>query len=156
MFRNRAAYSVGCDVWLPAVSKAKGVYDDVVMCDARFLPFRSRSFDTVFAIEVVEHLFLNDAVELVHEMERIARYSIIITTPVLPPSEKVETWIYTTDARAPHFSWIPSNILRSLGYRVRGLNPRTKSKHLGTLLKPFTYLIYRCARSLLAIKLVKR
>ncbi len=51
------------------------------------LPFRDRSFDTVSAVEVVEHL--EDPLSALREMRRVARRHVIFTTPFDQKVEKV-------------------------------------------------------------------
>lgn len=112
---------VGLDVSQNILKDVKEIYDDVVCCDASKLPFRDKSFDTVIAAEVIEHLPKRNGLSLIRESERVAK-NVIITTP----SPRV--FRYSPE----HISlWRPSEF-RKLGYRVYGIRryPRTVSSKL--------------------------
>ena len=51
----------------------------VLHYDGEHIPFKTESFETVIAIEVLEHVEAWD--RLLHEMLRVARKNILITTP---------------------------------------------------------------------------
>ncbi|MEM0090656.1 MAG: class I SAM-dependent methyltransferase [Nitrososphaerota archaeon] len=69
LFSNKLvhAYSVGIDIYIPWLKEAKKVYDDVVCCDCRFLPFRNETFDIVMLFEVIEHLNKRDVYKCLRE-----------------------------------------------------------------------------------------
>lgn len=73
---------VGVDVSQPAVEKARGLgLDARVIEDATALPFEDGSFDVVFCLEVLEHLF--DPASALTEMKRVLRAgaSLVVTVP---------------------------------------------------------------------------
>jgi len=76
------SYTLGIDIFLPSLLIAKKVYDDVLRCDIRFLPFRDASCDIVLASQIIEHLSKNDGLTLIKDLERISKGKIIITVPV--------------------------------------------------------------------------
>lgn len=84
--RRRIAprYAVGVDLFLPFLSACRRtkVYDDVILCDVRALPFSKRSFDSVLCTEVIEHLEKRDGIDLIRQLEGIAERNVVITTPV--------------------------------------------------------------------------
>jgi SAM-dependent methyltransferase len=57
---------VGVDVHLPSLKRARKVCEDVVYADARYLPFKDESFDTVVAVEVIEHMAKRDGYRLLY------------------------------------------------------------------------------------------
>jgi len=59
---------------------------DLIQADACFLPFQSRSFDVVLAIELVEHVPPEFERKLLDELVRVCRWMLGIRTP----PEKVE------------------------------------------------------------------
>lgn len=76
-------FSIGIDLYLPYLleSKKNGVHNDYVLADVRFLPLKSKCFSVVAAFDLIEHLDKKDGLNVLTEMERIARRKILITTP---------------------------------------------------------------------------
>lgn len=75
-------YTIGLDIFIPGLLIAKKVYDDVVRCDIKFLPMRAESCDIVLASQVIEHLTKNEGLNLMKDLERVSKGTIIITVPV--------------------------------------------------------------------------
>lgn len=76
-------FIVGLDLHAPYLREAKRreVYDDLIMADARFIPFRPRSFDVILLFEVIEHLNREEGEAVLETLEKIARRQIAVTTP---------------------------------------------------------------------------
>jgi ubiquinone/menaquinone biosynthesis C-methylase UbiE len=115
-------YLVGIDIFLPFLKKVKyhKVYDDVVLCDASFLPFRGNSFNVVIASEVLEHVEKKRGIQLLKEAERVSSKTIIFTTPHfvrkrggLPTPEGFNPY-------EKHVCRWSIKELHSMGYRVYG------------------------------------
>lgn len=116
--RKRKLFSVGADVFWPYLlhCKATRLYDELVCCDVRYLPFPPESFDVVLCGEVVEHLERVQALALINSMEAIACRQVIISTPV----GQCEQYAYDGNPyQVHHSSWTPQDF-RRLGYTVRG------------------------------------
>jgi len=116
--RERKLFSVGADIFRPYLlhCRAVGVYDDLVCCDVRLLPFGPGRFDIVLCSEVLEHLQRHEAEELISEMERIAYRQVVISTPV----GRCHQQEYDGNPHQAHRStWLPQDF-RRLGYSVRG------------------------------------
>lgn len=75
-------YLIGVDLFIPFLRKIKyhRIYDDVICCDVSYLPFRDKSFHTVLASEIIEHLGYNKGMLLINEIERVAKRVAIVTT----------------------------------------------------------------------------
>lgn len=121
--KDRKFHIVGLDLCKVAIREAKrnDYYSDCVVCDARSLPFKKKSFDQVCALEVIEHLYKESGRRLFKEMEDIARIQVIISCPVewpVPTYQTAEEYLYGHKA-----SWKPSE-LKEQGYKVRGLGLR--------------------------------
>jgi SAM-dependent methyltransferase len=71
--------TVGIDMSLPLVAQQRDLTDAVVRGDALALPFRSRSIDVVMASQILHHFQFESAVELVREMNRVARERVVIS-----------------------------------------------------------------------------
>ncbi len=76
----------GLDLFEPHVKalQADGIYDEVHVGDATALPFPDKSFDTVIACEVLEHLPREQGEVLIRELRRVARLCFVVSTPGFP------------------------------------------------------------------------
>lgn len=110
------SWLIGIDIFEPYLREAKKkcIYSDLVQGDIRLLPFKSKSFDIVLCLEVLEHMEKADARVLIKELERIARQRVIICSPVgYVPQDK-----YNGNPYQVHRSrWFPWD-LRMLGYKI--------------------------------------
>ena len=75
---------VGVDLYEPYIENARKekLHDEYVIHDVRDLPFPDNSFDTVIALQIVEHLEKDEAWKMVADMERIAKKQVIVATPI--------------------------------------------------------------------------
>jgi SAM-dependent methyltransferase len=111
--------AMGCDIHLPTLRGAasSGRRWPVVQSDVRRLPFRSRSCDVVAALDVVEHFVKDDALQVIHEMERVSRRTVVVMTPsgfVAQPPTETEAW-------QEHRSGFEADELTALGFEVKGI-----------------------------------
>lgn len=74
--------ATGVDLFDEYLKRAKklGVYNKLIKSDVRKLPFKEREFDTVICLQVIEHLSKRQGLELLKNLERIAKYQVILTT----------------------------------------------------------------------------
>ncbi len=74
---------IGLDLWIPhvAVLNQKKIYDELIICDARNPPFRSRSIDIVMACEVLEHMSMEEGDSFLKRLETLYRNLLIVSTP---------------------------------------------------------------------------
>lgn len=114
-----SSFMVGVDVWVPqlvSVSK-KRIYDDVVLCDVRFLPLRDSCFETVLACEVIEHLDKSEGEVLLKELERVCNNRIIVSTPnIVFDQDEVDGNPFQV-----HKSRWGTRDFRRRGFKVRGV-----------------------------------
>lgn len=144
-------FLIGCDVYLPNIRwvKSHRVYDDVMLCDVRFLPLREKSVDLILACELIEHLMKKEGHLFLDDLETIYRYAIIITTPGIYyepiPSMDVEGGKATPFDL--HRSLWSANDFRKRGYQVLGIGTKFATIHylreldLPTRLKFFIKII---------------
>lgn len=108
---------VGIDLHLPSIKEAKslGIFDDVIICDALFLPFTSKTFDVVICSQVIEHLPKIKGVMLTVEIERVSKQRVILCTPngFMPQYEKCD------ELKRHKSGWSPKE-LKDLDYTIRG------------------------------------
>ncbi len=94
------------------------MYDDNLVADARYLPFRKKTFDAVLLIELIEHLPKVAGVELLDRAEDIGMRVVIVLTPVgflRQESRDVNVW------QIHKSGWLPKEFAER-GYHVKGLN----------------------------------
>lgn len=111
---------VGCDIFLPYLRFCQGlstVYDCLVRCDARYLPFKKGAFDIVLAAEVIEHLNKEDCEKIFAESERCAKKKVIITTPRCPLHQEA----LDDNVHQQHISRYTANDLKKRGFVIHGV-----------------------------------
>lgn len=163
--------SVGVDAFESAVeeSRAAGTYTDVKLLDVREIgrEFPPRSFDVVAAIDVLEHLSEHDGLQLLDDMERIARLRVVVFTPNgFVPQEATEGNPWQV-----HRSGWTAGRMRELGYDVRGvhgmkwlrtelaairLRPRRLWHLVSDLTQPLAYRLPAVSFQLLCVKEAQR
>ena len=110
---------VNADIYLPFLEQARTrkTHDEYILCDARNLPFKEKSFDIVLSIETIEHLEKEEGLKLLIDLEKIARHQVIVETPVkerLGPRQQKDVFL------PGHLSsWHPAEF-RKRGYKIRG------------------------------------
>jgi SAM-dependent methyltransferase len=139
--------AVGIDIFKPYLekSKRKGVYQDLILGDVRFLPFKENSFDAIICLEVLEHLEKQYGEYLLSELERVARKQILLTTPV----GRYELHPFEGNPYQEHkHIWSPEelkekgyNKVRGVGFRGMG-GEQSLAFHLPCFLQPFRCGIY--------------
>jgi hypothetical protein len=71
--------TIGIDMSLPLVSGTKNGNQHVLRGDALLLPFRDASIDIVLASQILHHFSEESATGLIAEMNRVARYGVVIS-----------------------------------------------------------------------------
>lgn len=118
---NKTFYSIGIDAFKPSIlkSKRKNIHNDYKIGVITNLKkyFKPKSFDTVIALDVIEHFEKKDAFELIKNMEKIARKKVILLTPNgFYPQDT-----FNDNPFQVHKSGWSKRELKNLGYRVYGL-----------------------------------
>jgi 2-polyprenyl-3-methyl-5-hydroxy-6-metoxy-1,4-benzoquinol methylase len=118
---HRPACMVGIDGFLPAIdqSRAKRIHDEYHEMSLRDIDrvFGPESFDCILASDVIEHFPEEDALDLISQMEKVARRKIIIFTPngFLPQGEE-----YGNPFQRHLSGWTVKQ-METMGYRVIGI-----------------------------------
>jgi len=134
--KHRRLYSVGIDVFAPYI-QGQRIHDHYVVGDARFLPFKKRSFDAVICLQLIEHIPKKDGARLLKEIEAIARRQVVVTTPVgfMPRNE------VCGNPYERHVSGWEREEVEKLGYDIRSHGARFIFGNGGIVhLKPFSIL----------------
>jgi len=158
-------FSVGIELFEPYLqeSKYKGIHNQYIKADIRKIEFKSKSFDAILCLEVLEHLTKEEGYELVKKMEEWARKKVIITTP----NEYLWQKMYDDNPLQEHKSGWSVEELERLGFNVFGMSGWKKLREykgsvkykptllwdvISTLTQKITYWHPRYAFQLLAIK----
>jgi 2-polyprenyl-3-methyl-5-hydroxy-6-metoxy-1,4-benzoquinol methylase len=110
----------GFDGFAPNVEycRSHGAYRRVWQ---HMLPARLEGeWDTVLAVEIVEHIPQSEVSAVIDELERVARRRIIISTPNSPLFRGgLDTPVGFNPLEA-HVSYVSADFLRERGYAIRG------------------------------------
>lgn len=121
--KRKKFFTLGLDSYIQAIKACmnKGIHDANILCDVRFLPIRSKSFDIILCLEVIEHLSKGDGLKLLEKFNRIASREIIITTPVgFVSLNRVHSRHEDNPCKFHISGWFPSEF-ESMEYKVRGI-----------------------------------
>ena len=143
---------VGGDIDKDAIMfvKEHRTYDHSLFFDARYVPFRDNSFDTVLCLEVIEHIEKEAADLVFSDSERVAREKVIVSTPLLGAN-----YWYKDNY---HISrWTPGDLSKR-GFTVRGVGfslfGRWTTEKLVFGLAPLAYYFPWLSFIMLATKIV--
>lgn len=119
--RQRPKHIVGVDGFAPVIEEscAKGIHDEyhqASLLDIKHI-FEPASFNVVLASDVIEHFSEEDGLNLLEQMESIAKKKVVIYTPngFLPQGEEYG------NPMQKHLSGWTVKRMKSLGYRVLGI-----------------------------------
>jgi SAM-dependent methyltransferase len=164
-FLPKNFYSVGVEFFKPylLMSKEKQIHDDYIQSDIRKLGFRSKSFDVVMALDVLEHLTKVDGLNLIKNMEEIAKETVVIFTP----NGFIHQLEHNGNVFQVHQSGWAVREFREMGYEVKGINglkflrkeeahirfrPRKLFGIIADVSQRFTYHFPNLAYQLLCVK----
>lgn len=128
------SYIVGLDIFRDNLEFVKkyGAYDDLILADIRYLPFKKNSFKVVLATEVIEHIIKEEGYKFLKDLETLCFGRVIVTTPngswpenpIMYKNGKVNKY-------ENHVSMWAVNDFSVNGYRVHsiGLRVNTQSKN---------------------------
>mgnify|MGYP001231637972 CR=1 FL=1 len=117
---KKSFHSVGVDIFEPYLieSKNKGIHDDYIISDVLEIEEKisSNSFDSVIALDLIEHLEKSDGFRLIQIMESIAIKNIIIFTP----NGFLRQDAFDSNPWQEHVSGWEINEMENLGFTVKG------------------------------------
>jgi SAM-dependent methyltransferase len=159
-------YILGVDIFIQYLEQCRtsGNHNDLILCDVRNLPIKSKSFDVVICLDVLEHLHDREAMALIKSMENIARKAIIIAIPV---GAYVQAGFDNNPYQEHKSYWSPRE-MRALGFTVRGCGLRGAGgdegwvnqlpkilapiQHAWILVAPLVYYFPSLADSMVCVK----
>jgi ubiquinone/menaquinone biosynthesis C-methylase UbiE len=145
-------YTIGADLHIQYLKFVKNhrIYDDVVLSDAKYLPFGSEVFETILFLEVIEHMVKKEGILSLREAERVAKSLVVVSTPA---------FYWKQDARDKnvfqrHLSKWTIKDFKRLGYTVIfGSFPIERIyNYLQHFLIKLTYILPQYPVSILAVK----
>jgi SAM-dependent methyltransferase len=108
-------YLIGVDLFLPSLIEAKKIFNDVILADARYLPFKQASSDIIVSSQVIEHL--DKGILFINSLQEISKKKIMITVPV---GSNLKHDLEDGNPYQAHKSfWYPEEFKR-LGFQVYG------------------------------------
>jgi ubiquinone/menaquinone biosynthesis C-methylase UbiE len=143
----RYSYIVGLDIFLPNLHFCReyGAYDDLILADARKLPFRNCDVDVVLASEIIEHMEKNEGQNFIAELERICKGRIVITTPNVHFDNPTKYFNETTNVYETHKSKWTTKDFKKRGYTVKGIGVKwilSRSNLLKNVVAAFDFLLF--------------
>lgn len=96
------------------------------------------SWDTVLAIELIEHIDERHVQSVLDELERVARLRVIVSTPNFPAFREGVVGSEGLNDYDAHLSYVARDVFRRRGYRLIGAgfgNPRHPLVRIGRRLK---------------------
>jgi hypothetical protein len=113
--------STGIDGYAPylEVAKQEKLHKEVILGDVRDLEkyFKPGQFDTVVALDVIEHLTKGDGLRMMRSMEKIAAHKVVFFTP----SGFLPQHSFENNDLQEHLSGWEAKEMEQLGYKVTGL-----------------------------------
>jgi len=113
--------STGIDGYAPYLEEARKekLHAELILGDVRELDryFKPGQFDTVVALDVIEHLTKEDGLKMMQSMEKIASRKIVFFTP----SGFLPQHSFENNNLQEHLSGWEAKEMEQLGYKVTGL-----------------------------------
>lgn len=147
-------FVVGLDLFHNSLRRLRNhrIYDYVINGDALALPFPDKSFDTVFGMELIEHLPKEMGTHLLAELERVARRRVLISTPNHPDFRGGLDGIDGFNLYENHLSlWTPGEF-KEMGYRCHGVGLKVGPRPVKMALRSLSYQIPWLATHLFGVK----
>jgi ubiquinone/menaquinone biosynthesis C-methylase UbiE len=151
-FSSKIARTVGLDGFAPSIQKSrvKNIHSEYLQGDLMesLAALKSKSFDVVIAMDVIEHFEKEPGWKFLQELERVAKKRVIVFTPngFLPQGE------YDENPNQLHRSGWTTEEFVARGYSVSGINglkwlkgeygaPRFKPRWLANRLSDYTQFL---------------
>jgi SAM-dependent methyltransferase len=94
LYLGNVKYLVGLDISVDKLLKTKklNLYDDLIVADAKSLPFRDSAFDFLISIEVIHGLPVSVFSFIEHLLK--GRSSVVLSIPSLPKGVSIEDLVH--------------------------------------------------------------
>jgi SAM-dependent methyltransferase len=141
-FKKRIGFTLGVDGFEPSIkeSRQKRIHDEYRCMNLLEIEqeFGANSFDCVLSSDVIEHFTKKNGIELIYQMESIARNRVIIFTP----NGFVPQYEHSGNLLQRHQSGWTSEEMLNLGYDVIGINGWKPLLNEGALTKYRPHLFW--------------
>ena len=144
----------GIDIFFPHLISLKKIntYDYIVNSDASKIPLKNSSFDTVIAVELLEHLGKDDGYAFIEEAKRVAIKRVIITTPNFKCLRGGMKGLDGFNVYENHKSYWKVSELESMGFKCYGSGIKFDTHPvIHTLFHSLTYIFPRISRYIIGV-----
>lgn len=143
---------IGLDIWSPYIDRIHrlNIYDEMICADVRRLPFRVNSFDIVLGCEILEHLPKSEGIDVLDELEKLARRMIIVTTPLgFIPQDEIDGNVFER-----HISSWTGEEFEERGYSVSIIDARPLPRTLKLIdrIRRWIFRLYPSLKEIIAFK----
>ena len=147
-------FVAGLDIFMPHLLSLKtmNIYDLLIKANAPRLPFKDNSFDTVLAIELLEHTDKENGARLLGELKRVAKLRAIVTTPNFKDFRDGLTGLDGYNPHEKHSSYWTVSELKKHNFDCLGTGIRFSSSYiLNKVLHSLTYKLPRLSRYIIGV-----
>ena len=147
-------FVAGSDIFPPHLNSLKkmNIYDLLVNSDASSMPFKNESFDTVIAVELLEHLNRDNGLNFIEEAKRVAKKRVIISTPNFDSLREGRVGLDGFNKYEGHLSYWTVSELKSLGFKCFGIGLKNRIHPIiYTMFYSLTYKFPRLSKYIIAV-----
>lgn len=136
-------YRVGVELFKPYIKenlkRKPQLHDKYIYDDITKIKFKTKSFDAVICMDVIEHLDRQNGLKLIEKMEKWAKKKVIIYTT----NDFVAQNGYGGNELQRHLSGWSTNDFRKRGYHVRGIHGLKYLRSMKAEIRFTPYLFWR-------------
>lgn len=145
-------YIIGVDIWRSHLERLcpLKVYDELIQVEVPRIPLMKKSVDISLACEILEHLRKSVGRELMIELERLTKETIIFSSPLNYPQEE----IYSNPYERHVSEWFPEDFIR-YGYETKVVRILPKTLEAVDRVRRFIFRLPPTPRLIVARKQLK-
>lgn len=145
-------YLLGMDIWRPYLRRVRplGVYDELIQVRLPHIPLKEKSVDVSVACEVLEHLSKIGGYELMAELGRVTKKTIIVSTPINWPQGEVRGNPYEKHVT----EWLLKDFARQ-GYETKVVRALPKTLEVADRIRRLIFRLPPTPRLIVARKHLK-
>lgn len=151
--KSGCPYMIGVDIWRSHLERLcpLKVYDECIQVEVPSIPFNKKSVDISLACEILEHLPKSVGYELMKELERVTKETIIVSSPLNPlPQDEV----YGNPYERHISEWFSEDFIR-YGYETKVVHMLPKMLEAVDRIRRFIFKLPPVPRLIVAWKQLK-